>query len=79
MAFLHMLGYFYYFFFSALSNAATSLLSTLCYRFQSPLFLLVFLDRADSSRKEFLATSCDRQPVVFSEEDPASPSPDEGR
>ena len=75
MAFLHMLGSFSLPF----SNAATSLLSTLCYRFQSPLFLLVFLTRADSSRKEFLATSCDRQPVVFSEEDPASPSPDEGR
>lgn len=41
--------------------------------------LLVFLIRADSSRKEFLATSCDRQPVVFSEEDPSSPKPDEGR
>lgn len=35
-------------------------------------------EQADSSRKEFLATSCDRQPVVFSEEDPSSPKPDEG-
>lgn len=35
-------------------------------------------EKADSSRKEFLATSCDRQPVVFSEEDPSSPKPDEG-
>ncbi|XP_078355807.1 uncharacterized protein LOC144640577 [Oculina patagonica] len=35
-------------------------------------------EKADSSRREFLATSCDRQPVVFSEEDPSSPKPDEG-
>ena len=41
--------------------------------------MLVFLIRADSSRKEFLATSCDRQPVVFNEEDPYSPKPNEGR
>ena len=47
-------------------------------------FLLLFLFlsfsfvRADSSRREFLASTCDRQPVVFSEEDPASPKPVKG-
>ena len=35
--------------------------------------------RADSSRKSFLSTSCDRQPVAFSEEDPSSPKPDAGK
>ncbi|RMX57825.1 hypothetical protein pdam_00022691 [Pocillopora damicornis] len=35
-------------------------------------------ERADASRKEFLATPCDRQPVAFSEEDPSSPKYHEG-
>lgn len=35
-------------------------------------------EKADSSRKSFLSTSCDRQPVAFSEEDPSSPKPDAG-
>lgn len=34
-------------------------------------------EQADSSRRDFLGTSCDRQLVVFSEEDPSSPKPDE--
>ena len=38
-----------------------------------------FCFRADASRKEFLATPCDRQPVAFSEEDPSSPKHDEGK
>ena len=41
--------------------------------------LVSFCFRADASRKEFLATPCDRQPVAFSEEDPSSPKHDEGR
>lgn len=67
-------------FFSALKKCCNRL-STLYYSFQTPLFLLVFLIifRADSSRREFLATSCDRQPVVFSEEDPSSPKPVESK
>ncbi|CAH3157327.1 unnamed protein product [Porites lobata] len=39
---------------------------------------LIQREKADSSRREFLASTCDRQPVVFSEEDPASPKPVEG-
>ncbi|KAJ7362000.1 Tether containing UBX domain for GLUT4 [Desmophyllum pertusum] len=35
-------------------------------------------EKADSSRREYLATPCDRHPVVFSEEDPSSPKPDGG-
>lgn len=34
-------------------------------------------ERVDASRKEFLATPCDRNPVAFSEEDPSSPQCDE--
>ncbi|XP_068762143.1 tether containing UBX domain for GLUT4-like [Montipora capricornis] len=34
-------------------------------------------EQADSSRRDFLGTSCDRQLVIFSEEDPSSPKPDE--
>ncbi|KAK2564020.1 Tether containing UBX domain for GLUT4, partial [Acropora cervicornis] len=35
-------------------------------------------EQADSSRREFLATSCDRHPIVFSEEYASSPTLNEG-